>query len=208
MLDPSMLPGFLLAVLLITLAPGPDHAYIAAAALDRGGRAGLVSAVGMALGMCVHVVAAALGVAALLRSAPQALDLVRVCGAAYLGWLAVTTFRSARRTGVGQVRFADGQVLTRALLTNVTNPKVILFFAAFLPQFADPGRGAMAPQMLALGGIFLLVGFLVDSVVGLSFGRLGEVLAPDGRAATALSVSAGITFAVLAVLLLADLART
>src|SRR6476646_379624 len=98
MVDTGVLPGFLLAVLLLSLAPGPDNAYIAAVALSRGTRAGLVSALGMSIGMVVHVCAAAIGLAALLRSAPEALVAIRFLGAAYLGWLAVTTLRSATRS--------------------------------------------------------------------------------------------------------------
>ena len=93
MLDPAVLPGFVAAVVLVTVAPGPDNAFIAAVALDRGVRAGLLSAVGMALGMVVHVTATALGLALVLQSAPAALDVVRLLGATYLAWLAFTTLR-------------------------------------------------------------------------------------------------------------------
>ncbi|MGP4105080.1 LysE family translocator [Nonomuraea sp. KM90] len=96
MIDPLVLPGFLVTVLVITVVPGPDSVYIVAVAVDRGRRAGLLSAVGMALGMVVHVVAATLGLAALLNSAPQALIVVQLIGGLYLGWLAVTTLRTAR----------------------------------------------------------------------------------------------------------------
>src|SRR3954471_5094739 len=95
MLDLTLLPAYLAAVAIITVAPGPDAAYIVAVALERGPRAGLVSATGMALGMIVHVTAAALGLAVLLRSTPAVLMLVELVGGLYLGWLAVTTIRSA-----------------------------------------------------------------------------------------------------------------
>ncbi|MFB9834299.1 LysE family translocator [Actinoallomurus acaciae] len=203
MLDLAVLPGYLLAVLLVTIPPGPDNAYIVAVAIDRGPRAGVLSAVGMSLGMLVHVTAASLGLAIVLRSAPLALTAVRLGGAAYLAWLAVTTLRSARRSGhVTHAPPPDRRVLARAVLTNLTNPKVILFFAAFLPQFARAGRGPAALQFLTLGLIFLLVGLAWDSLVGLSAGRLGGALKSDGRAAAAVTVTAGVTFAVLALLLL------
>lgn len=205
MIDPAVLPGYLLAVLLVTIPPGPDNAYIIAVAIDRGARAGVLSAAGMSLGMLVHATAAALGLALVLRSAPIALTVVRLGGAAYLGWLAFTTLRSARRAGpAGAVRPPDRQILGRAVLTNLTNPKIILFFAAFLPQFARDGRGPVALQFLALGLIFLLVGLAWDSVVGLSAARLGDVFKNNARAATAVTTAAGLTFATLALLLLLE----
>lgn len=202
MVDVTVLPSFLAAVLVITVAPGPDNAYIAAVAVDRGARAGLLSAVGMALGMVMHVTVAALGLALLLASAPVALTIVRLAGAVYLGWLAVTTLRSATRSGSAPRRPpTDGRLLARAVLTNVTNPKVILFFAAFLPQFVRPGHGPTAVQMLTLGLLFLVVGLVIDSVVGLLAGRLRDVLSPGSRAAAALGVMAGLTFGTLAAVL-------
>ena len=202
MVDVTVLPSFLAAVLVITVAPGPDNAYIAAVAVDRGARAGLLSAVGMALGMVMHVTVAALGLALLLASSPVALTIVRLAGAVYLGWLAVTTLGSASRSRSAPRRPpTDGRLLARAVLTNVTNPKVILFFAAFLPQFVRPGHGPTAVQMLTLGLLFLVVGLVIDSVVGLLAGSLRDVLAPGSRAATALGVMAGLTFGTLAAVL-------
>ena len=208
MLDPAVLPGFVTAVVLVTVAPGPDNAFIAAVALDRGVRAGLLSAVGMALGMVVHVTATALGLALVLRSAPAALDVVRLLGATYLAWLAVTTLRSAgSRPTAAHRPPPDRNLLGRAVLTNVTNPKVILFFAAFLPQFVRTGHGPAGLQLATLGLIFLLVGLAVDAGVGVGAGKLGQVLAADGRAATATTRLAGLTFAALATLLLVDAVR-
>ncbi len=202
MLDLAVLPSFLFAVVVITVAPGPDNAYIAAVAVDRGPRAGLISAVGMALGMVVHVTAAALGLAMLLASVPVALTVIRLAGAAYLAWLGVTTLLSAKRSATASRRLpAGGRLLARAVLTNVTNPKVILFFAAFLPQFVRPGHGPTAVQLLTLGVVFLLVGLVIDSVVGIVAGRLHEAVAPGGAAATTLGVLAGLTFSVLAAVL-------
>jgi threonine/homoserine/homoserine lactone efflux protein len=187
-LDLAVLPGYLVAVLLVTIPPGPDNAYIIAVAMDRGPRAGVLSAVGVSLGMLVHVTAASLGLALVLRSAPAALTAVRMGGTAYLAWLAITTLRSARRSGhTGHAPPPDRWILGRAVLTNLTNPKVILFFAAFLPQFARAGRGPAALQFLTLGLIFLIVGLAWDSLVGLSAGHLGGALKSNGHAATAVT---------------------
>lgn len=207
MIDHAVLPAYLATVLLITIAPGPDNTYIVAAAAARGSRAGVLSAAGMAIGMTVHVTAAALGLSLLLRSIPAALTGVRVAGAIYLGWLAVSTLRSARRAGItARAAPPDRQVLGRALLTNLTNPKIILFFAAFLPQFTRPGHGPVPVQLLTLGLIFLVVGFGCDSIVGLCAGRLSAILARGTRAATRLNVVAGLTFGALALTLLGEVA--
>lgn len=202
MLDGSVLPGFLIAVLLVVVAPGPDNAYIAAVAVHLGPRAGVLSAAGMALGMIVHVTVASLGLALLLGATTWALDAVRLAGGAYLGWLAVGTLRDARRAGHdGRVPPSRRLLLRRAVLTN---PKVVLFFAAFLPQFVRDGHGPVWAQLLSLGLIFLLVGLAVDATIGVAVGRAGAALAPGGRAATALAVTAGLTFATLAALLLGE----
>lgn len=204
-----MLPGFLTAIVLIALAPGPDNAYIIAVAVHMGPRAGVLSAAGMALGMVVHVTAAAVGLTLLLRSSSWALDAVRLVGGAYLGWLAVQTLREARRAGGhgAMERPSERLVFRRAVFTNLTNPKVILFFAAFLPQFVRAGHGPTSGQLLSLGVIFLLVGLAVDAIIGIAAGRAGATLASGSRAGTVLAVAAGLTFATLAAVLLTELLR-
>ncbi|MGV9349306.1 LysE family translocator [Streptomyces spiralis] len=192
-------------MLLIAIAPGPDMAYIVAVAVAHGPRAGVLSAIGMALGMVVHVTAAAFGLAVLFSNASWALDAVRLAGAGFLAWLALSTFRSAKQAGLTErVAPTRGQVLRRAALTNLANPKVILFFAAFLPQFVRPSHGPVTIQLMALGAIFLLVGLMIDSAVGVTAGRLKAALAADARASTVLAVIAAATFAVLAALLLIE----
>lgn len=204
LLDLTLLPAYLTAVAIITVAPGPDAAYIVAVALDRGPRAGLISAAGMALGMVVHVTAAALGLAVLLRSTPVALTLVELAGGLYLAWLAVATFRSAGKAPAAAEVPPERQVLRRAVLTNLLNPKTVLFFAAFLPRFTSPQRGPLWLQLLTLGLIFLAMGLVWDSAIGLSAGRLGRQLARGRRTAVTTNLVVGITFAALAAYLLKD----
>ncbi|MEU8953466.1 LysE family translocator [Streptomyces sp. NPDC048518] len=210
MLDLTLLPAYLVAVTLVTVAPGPDAAYIVAVAVERGPRAGLLSATGMALGMVVHVTAAALGLAVLLKSTPLALMALELAGGLYLGGLAVNTLRTATlRTARKPLAHAtatppDRDILRRAVVTNLLNPKTVLFFAAFLPRFTNPDRGALWPQLLTLGLIFLAVGLVWDSTIGLCAGRLGQGLLRGPTAATAVNVAAGLTFATLAGLLLKD----
>jgi threonine/homoserine/homoserine lactone efflux protein len=209
MIDPAVLPAFLLATTLVVVAPGPDNTYIAAVAVAQGVRSGVLSAAGMALGMVVHVTAAALGLAVLLRSTPWALEGIRVLGAGYLCWLAWSTLRTrtdpaARRP----TRVAAPVVVRRAVLTNLTNPKVVLFFAAFLPQFVRPGHGSVTGQLLVLGLIFLGVGLVSDSVIGVLLGRLATAGGPRPRTAALVNVAAGLTFAGLAAVMGIEALRT
>ncbi|HVB42790.1 MAG TPA: LysE family translocator [Streptosporangiaceae bacterium] len=208
MVEPAVLPGFLLVVLLICVAPGPDMAFIIAMSIDRGWRVGLQSAIGMAIGMAVWTVATAIGLAALLHAAPAALDAIRVVGAGYLLWLGFTTLRSARASSISEEAPASTgrNLVVRGMLTNLANPKIAVFFAAFLPQFVRTAAGPASLQLLALGGLFLVTGLGVDSLVALAAGRLRLALHPGGRMATGLSVTAGVVLCALAVGLAAEVA--
>ena len=205
MLDPTLLPAYLGAVALITIAPGPDAAYIVAVAVERGPRAGLLSATGMALGMVVHVTAAALGLAILLRSTPMALTVVELAGGLYLGRLALITLRTAAKAPADTpAPPPDQEILRRAVLTNLLNPKTVLFFAAFLPRFTTPEHGPLWLQLLTLGLIFLAMGLVWDSTIGVCAGRLGQGMMHGRKTATTVNIAAGATFAALALLLLKD----
>jgi threonine/homoserine/homoserine lactone efflux protein len=206
MVDPAVLPGFLVAVLLISLAPGTDMAFVIATSVDRGSRSGAQSAVGMAMGMAVWTVAAALGLGALLKAQPAVFATVRILGALYLLWLGVSTLRSARASAGSELRAASAVTcfVWRGMLTNLTNPKILVFFVAFLPLFVRTSTGGAGVQLFTLGGLFLLVGLAVDCLIALAAGSLRTLLRPGGRAVTTLNVAAGATFCVLAAVLAAE----
>jgi threonine/homoserine/homoserine lactone efflux protein len=208
MVDPAVLPGFLVAVLLISLAPGTDMAFIIATSVDRGSVAGVQSAVGMAIGMAIWTIAATLGLGALLHAEPAVFASLRILGAAYLLWLGVSTLRSAHADASNerQSRSPVGYLVGRGMLTNLTNPKILVFFVAFLPQFVRTSSHEASVQLLTLGGIFLLVGLSVDCITALAAGSLRTMLRPGGRAASVLNVAAGVTFCVLAAALAAEAA--
>ena len=168
---------FIAAGLLLNLTPGPDVLFISANAMRAGRRAGLVAALGIAAGCLVHVAAAALGVSALLAASSAAFAVLKWLGAVYLVWVGVQMLRSAWssktietiainqcETGAGG-RFESNLSLTtvfrRGFLTNVLNPKVALFFLAFVPQFIAPGTAHTGVVFLALGLIFTVNGLLV-----------------------------------------------
>ncbi|MGY1836334.1 LysE family translocator [Blastococcus sp. SYSU DS0510] len=200
--DPAILPAFLGAVLVICLAPGPDLAFVMATGLRHGPRGGLLAALGMSVGMLVHTVAAAMGLAVMFERYPHALRTVQLLGACYLLHLAVQAVRPTAPDSSGPEPLPEaGHLLRRAAVTNLANPKIVLFFAAFLPQFTTAGR-PLASQLLVLGLLFLLVGLTIDGLVGLGAGRLRTALAPNGAAATALNRAAACVYAVLAGLLL------
>ncbi len=173
--DSSTLIVFVPAALALLLVPGPAVLYIVARSVDQGRRAGIVSALGIALGTFVHILAAALGVSALLMSSALAFQAVKLLGAAYLIVLGVR--KLLERDTPQRVTEVPPQALSRVFyqgtLVNVLNPKAALFFFAFLPQFIDPARGPASVQIVVLGVIFVLMALCSDGTYALLAGTLG-----------------------------------
>src|SRR5687768_8130280 len=162
--DTNTLLLFMTAALALNVTPGPDMLYVVARSVGEGRAAGIISSLGIAAGSLVHTMAVALGLAGLLRAVPLAFEIVKWVGAAYLVWLGVRALRS--QGGVGGhstvTPVSRGAVFRQGMLTNLLNPKVALFFLAFLPQFVDPERGPVALQVISLGLLFNLSGTLVN----------------------------------------------
>ena len=194
--DSHSLLLFMTAALTLNLTPGPDMLYVATRAAGEGRPAGIVSALGIGAGTLVHIALVALGLSALLRSVPLAYDAVRLAGAAYLVWLGVRALRSGEG-GAAAPRLAPaslGGIFRQGVVTNVLNPKVALFFLAFLPQFVDPARGDAALQIVALGLLFDFSGTLVNVAVALLASGAAARLRADGRAAGWLRRASGVLF--------------
>jgi threonine/homoserine/homoserine lactone efflux protein len=158
--------------------PGPSVIYIVSRSLAEGRTAGIVSALGIQTGGLVHVLAAAIGVSALLASSAVAFSVIKYAGAAYLIYLGIRKFLEGDEPIEAEGVSADRRRLyTQGVVVNTLNPKTALFFLAFLPQFVDPDQ-AVAPQVLALGVLFLVIATLSDStyaiVAGSVRGWLGE----------------------------------
>jgi threonine/homoserine/homoserine lactone efflux protein len=172
--DPATLAFFALASITLIAIPGPNALYIAARSLSQGRAAGVASAFGVEAGTLVHVAAAAAGLSALVASSDLAFDAIRYLGVAYLLLLGI---RALRGSSGGEVRPAGPGSLRRAfaegLLVNVLNPKVALFFLAFLPQFTDPGQGSVAAQTLALGALFFGIALAMDLIYALAASAIG-----------------------------------
>lgn len=159
----SQLGLFCLAVLLLNATPGPDTVYIVGRSLAQGRQAGIVSAAGISAGCCVHAVASALGLSALLSASATAFMLVKLVGGGYLIYLGLCLL--LRNVGDRPTRVSARIVKTRplptiflqAFLTNLMNPKVILFFVSFFPQFVIPGISHQTFALLLLGAIFVVM---------------------------------------------------
>jgi threonine/homoserine/homoserine lactone efflux protein len=167
---------FTIAALVIIVIPGPAVLYIAARSVDQGRLAGIVSALGVAVGALVHVLAAALGISALLLSSAVAFTVVKYVGAAYLIYLGVRKLlvREELHTPEAQPDAKHSRIFLQGVVVNVLNPKTALFFFAFLPQFVDPARGPVALQIFFLGSIFAVLGIFSDSLYALLAGAFGQ----------------------------------
>jgi threonine/homoserine/homoserine lactone efflux protein len=206
MMPAESLVAFLALSVVITFAPGPDNLMVLGQSLARGPRAGFGLAVGCALGCFTHTLWATLGVSALLLASPNAFFALKLAGAAYLCWLGVQALRSG--AGVGAVAEARARPLpwrryvARGFIANAINPKVALFFLAFLPQFANPAHGAVASQMVTLGVVFAAQTVVVFGSIAYAAGRIGVLLARRPRLGPWLDRLAGMIFLGLAANLL------
>lgn len=188
-MNPSTLIAFITAGILLNLTPGADVMFTAATALRSGPIAGTAAAAGIAVGSLGHVVLTAAGVAAILAANPTAFAVLKYAGAAYLAYLALRTWNasSAKETsGAGSLKSA----FLKGALTNLLNPKVALFILAFLPAFTDPKIGPVWQQIIILGLIFGITGFVITALYGMIAGKLRGVI--SGRETALNKISAGV----------------
>ncbi|MET9256884.1 LysE family translocator [Streptomyces sp. NPDC003717] len=201
MVDPTLYTAFLLAGFALCVTPGPDMMFIVAMGGRGGPTAGVMAALGVASAMLVHAVAAALGLSALFTALPTLYHVLRWAGAAYLLYLAVKAFRD--RSTPADEGTPRGPGMRRAFwqgaITNLLNPKVILFNVAFLPQFVDPSLGHVPGQLLVLGGTLVVLGLLTDGLIGLVSGRLAGLLRRSKRVNRWMNIASGTVFTGLAV---------
>jgi threonine/homoserine/homoserine lactone efflux protein len=195
---------------LLALSPGPDNVFVLLQSAMRGPRAGMLVVLGLCSGLVVHTAAVALGLAAVFAASTAAFTALKWIGAAYLLYLAWQAFRApvgvgglggaggTGEGGEGGAAAPGGPMYWRGVVMNLTNPKVVIFFLAFLPQFADPARGPIAPQLLVLGAIFILATLLVFGAIALGSGLFGTLLQRSARARRALNWLAATVFIALA----------
>ena len=214
MLTPDAMMAFFVAALLLGIAPGPDNIFVLTQSALFGAGAGMVTTLGLVTGLCVHTTAVALGVAAIFQTSALAFTLLKTAGAGYLLWLAWLSFRAgasttkitqgeATETGAAGTGFPGYMTLyRRGIVMNVTNPKVSLFFLAFLPQFCDPARGSVAVQVLMLGALFMLATIVVFWTVAALGGRLAVWFNRSQRGQIIMQRVAGCIFVAMAAALL------
>lgn len=185
--DPALLLAFIGAGLLLNLTPGADFVFISASGISGGPRVGMAAAVGVNLGIVVHVAMAAAGLSALLIAFPLAYDVIRYAGAAYLIYLAIQAWRSSGEIGQGKAAPSLLSAIRRGFITNVLNPKTALFIFAFIPQFTDPAIGPIWMQVLFLGGVFMAFGFAFALSLGALAGAFSNALKARARLLNRLS---------------------
>lgn len=175
MLDTSSLFTFIIAATVLIVVPGPAVLYIVARAIEQGRLAGLTSVLGIATGELIHAIAAAIGLSAILATSALAFSIVKYLGAIYLIYLGITTLLKKPVPQNTQVDPAKPliQIFRQGIIVSVLNPKAALFFLAFLPQFADPSRGAIPAQIMLLGLIFVAIALVSDGTYALLAGQIG-----------------------------------
>jgi len=181
---------------LLGLAPGPDNIFVLTQSALRGSRIGITVVLGLSSGLIVHTLAVAFGLAAVFKTSAAAFTGLKLAGAAYLAYLAVQAFRNAGKTtesaASGPVR---GRTLYwRGVLMNITNPKVSLFFLAFLPQFANPAKGSLTVQLLLFGALAIMTSLVVFIGIALLAGRLSAVFQRSSRVQMVMNRVAGTVF--------------
>ena len=181
MIDPLILLAFLPAALALNLTPGADMLFCLGQGLRSGPWAAVAASAGVSLGGMVHMALAGLGLGALMATIPWAFDAIRWIGVAYLLWLALQAVRGARdRPDVPAAR--PSAAFRTGLIVNLTNPKVILFVLAFVPQFVVPAAGPLLAQFLIFGAMMAVGGFVVNAGVGIFASGAGRRLARGSRA--------------------------
>ena len=192
---------FLVASALLTIAPGPDIVYVLTRGIAQGPRAGFAAALGFATGCIFHTLLAALGIAALIRSSDVAFNAVRYAGAAYLAWIGIQALRHRAAfsiAGAGDAR-SLALIYRQSVVGNMLNPKVTLFFLAFLPQFVDAKAGHVGLQMALLGAIFMAQTVVIFGAVALFSGYIGSWIRRKPAIGARLNVFAGVTFIALGI---------
>ncbi len=185
MLNGTLLLGFVAAALIVLVLPGPGVFYVMARTLGQGTRAGLISALGLSVGVLAHGAAAVAGLSAILLTSATTFETVRLLGAGYLIYLGLKALFSARRTAAGQITAASplpaGRIFRDGVVVSVLNPKIAVFFLAFLPQFVDPALGAVPLQILLLGLLYAALAMMTDGGYALLAGGLRRCLSDRGR---------------------------
>jgi len=188
---------FVVASVVLVLIPGPDMACILGRTVAQGRRAGIITALGVNAGAYVHLLAAVTGLSAILMTSAAAFTVVKVLGAAYLVWLGVQTLLSARKRDVSPVGLTGVSMRAafwQGFLSDALNPKVAIFYLAFLPQFVDPGGPSPLLQLLVLGLTTNMIALPINTLLVLASSAVTKTLRPSARTSALLKKALGLTF--------------
>ncbi|MGO1500764.1 MAG: LysE family translocator [Marinobacter sp.] len=200
MMPVESLITFAIASAFLSIAPGPDNIFVLTQSALYGKKSGVLVTLGLCTGLVVHTTAVAFGVAAIFQTSVVAFTLLKIVGAIYLLFLAWQAFRASasRLEAPGSNLRSSSALYRRGIIMNITNPKVSIFFLAFLPQFASPAQGHLAPQIFLLGGVFMGISLVIFSAVAILAGQLGGWLNNSPKAQVYLNRIAGAVFTGLA----------
>jgi len=196
----STLLLFIAATMALLVVPGPAVVYIVTRTVAQGRTAGLVSVLGIHVGSIFYVALTSLGMSALLLASSTAFEIVKWLGVAYLVWLGVQKLW-LQRTDDGTVTepppMSNLRIFAQGVLVNILNPKTLVFFVAFLPQFVDPARGSVAWQLLFFGVGFIVLGIISDGTYALLASALSGKLRKTAKARRRLDLSSGMVYILL-----------
>lgn len=200
MLPADVLLLFITASAALAIAPGPDNIFVLTQSAIYGKKAGVIVTLGLCTGLLAHITAVAFGAATIFKTSALAFTALKVVGAAYLLYLAWQAFRAGETpiSAKGGTPISAKALYARGILMNVTNPKVAIFFLAFLPQFTDPSRGEISTQIFSLGAVFMMTAFLIFCGIAWAASRIGDWLRRSQRAQTIINRIAGTVFVLLA----------
>ena len=206
MIDTQTMFVFTSTALLLALSPGPDNLFVLAQSAQNGRAAGIAVTLGLCTGLVGHTLAVALGLAAIIRASSMAFTVLKAAGALYLIYLAWQAWRAGGVSGddADAPPHSGLSLYRRGIIMNLTNPKVSLFFLAFLPQFADPQHGSMVLQFLQLGALFIFATLIVFGLISLLAGGFGERFRRSPLALKIVNRTAAIVFVGLALKLAAS----
>ena len=200
MLDINTILMFSLASTLLALSPGPDNIFVLTQSMVKGAKAGTIITLGLCSGLIFHTSAVALGVAVIFQTSLLAFNILKIVGAGYLLYLAYMAFKDASKTSlhVDQKVLSSWAMYRRGVFMNVTNPKVSIFFLAFLPQFTNPQNGSLTIQIFMLGAIFMVCTLVVFSLIAFLSSKIGAWFIQTKNGEKILNRLAGTVFAGLA----------
>lgn len=201
MIESKILLMFFTTSILLGLSPGPDNLFVMTQSAQHGRKAGLLVTLGLCTGLLFHTAAVTFGLAAIFMASAAAFTLLKFAGAGYLLYLAWQAFRAGTTEGSPAVaeKISSAGLYRRGIIMNISNPKVSIFFLAFLPQFADPARGALPWQLALLGFIFIIATIIVFGAISILAGTVGERFRQSAFAQKVLNRAAAAIFAGLAI---------